>query len=264
MSLPVLLGHQWRRHRIAVLPMAAGAGLFQFLLTRMAPVDGGDSWISRAFEAVPPQLLALAGGDIRAQLTAGGFLAVGYGHPFFLLLLGAWVVRVSCGALAGEVGQGTMELLASRPMARWKFVVAGWLACLAGLTVILLAAWAATALGSSLRQLGVGRDFGQVAAGVGCLFAAWSAIGLLVGATRRDGGSAIGWTAGIIAVSFVLDYLARMWAPIHGLQPLSLFRYYQPQTIVAAGLNAGNLLVLGGVTISSVIAAIIVFRGRDL
>ncbi len=53
-------------------------------------------------------------------------------------------------------------------------------------------------------------------------------------------------TTAILAVSFVLDYLARLWAPVSRLRPLSLFRYYEPQAILASGLSRVALLTLGG------------------
>ena len=263
MSVATLVGHQWRRHRAALATMAVAAGLFQFMLTRMAPT-GSESWVSRAMGSVPPQLLALAGGALTDMLAPAGFLAIGYAHPFFLLLLGAWVVRVSCGALAGEVGRGTMDLLAARPVPRWHFVAAGMLASCGGLVVIALGAWGGTAFGSSLRDLGVAKDLAPVAAGAMLLFTAWAGVGLAVSAGRRDAGSAIAWTAGIIAVSFVLDYLARLWTPIGALRPLSLFRWYETQALVHSGLEWRAPAVLGGVAVAGVAVAVAVFRRRDL
>lgn len=262
MILP-LLRHQWRRHRAALLAMTAGAALFEFLLTRIAPTGTG-SWISRALEAVPPQLMALAGSDMVSNLSPDRFLAIGYGHPFVVLLLSAWVVRATSGALAGELGMGTIDLIATRPVPRWHFVTAGAAATLGGLLLILFAAWGGTALGSALRDLGVARELAGVAAGAGLLFAAWGGVGLLVSATRRDSGSAIGWTAGLIAAGFVLDYLARLWDPISALRPLSLFRWFEPQSILSAGVSAATVAVLAGVAIAGFAGALIAFGARDL
>ena len=96
------------------------------------------------------------------------------------------------------------------------------------------------------------------------MFAAWSAVGLLVSSTRRDGGQAIGWTTAILVVSFVLDYLARLWTPISGLRPFSLFRYYEPQAIFSDGLPGTTIMVLISTLVVSLIAAIAVINRRDL
>ena len=85
-----------------------------------------------------------------------------------------------------------------------------------------------------------------------------------VAATRRDAGSAIAWTSGLIVTSFVLDFLARVWAPVEWMRPLSLFSYFQPADIVQAGLTAPDPAALAVVAIVTTAAAAVVFTRRDL
>jgi hypothetical protein len=89
-------------------------------------------------------------------------------------------------------------------------------------------------------------------------------VGLAIGASRRTGGQAISWTTAILAASFVLDYIARLWAPVARLRPLSLFRYYEPQAILAFGLSRAALLTLGGTILAGVLAGLLVLYRRDL
>jgi ABC-type transport system involved in multi-copper enzyme maturation permease subunit len=262
-ALRPLLGHHWRRHRLPLLPMAGAAALFEFLITRVAPGLDELAWAKRMLQVIPPQMLALAGSDISG--SPGSFLAIGYGHPFFLLLLAAWIVRVSSNALAGEIGSGTMDLLASRPVRRWHQVAAAGIAIAAGLTLIVGAAWAGTAIGIALRPLGVtAAPFLPIAAGGWLLFAAWGAVGLLVSALRRDSGSAIAWTSGLMALSFVLEYLARLWKTIAALRPFSLFAYYAPQQTLASGLPIADAVLLATVAGTAAALAVLVFGRRDL
>jgi ABC-type transport system involved in multi-copper enzyme maturation permease subunit len=246
-----------------LIPIALAIGLFQFLLTRIAPSPNEVSWMSAMLQMMPPELRTLAGGDM--ALSPGGFLAIGYVHPFFILLLSAWVVRTSSAAVAGEVGLGTMDLLASRPAARWTFVAAGILTVTAGLAVITGAAWLGTSLGVSLRSLDVSaRQFLPPAFTAWLLFAAWGALGLFIGATRREAGDAMGWTIAAIAGSFVLDYVARVWSPMAAARPASLFRYYEPAVILSSGIPATTLVVLAGVLAAGVALAVAAVNRRDL
>jgi ABC-2 type transport system permease protein len=264
MAVGSLLRHHWRQHRWALAPMAAGLALFEFAITQVAPAPDEVSWMSRILAFVPPQLLALAGNEVSAT-SPGGFIAIGYGHPFFLLLVSALAVRVSSGALAGEIGRGTMDLLAARPVDRWQHVTAAFVAAAAGLALLLAAAWAGTAFGLSERPLGVeATAFLPIAAAAWVLFVAWAAIGLLVSATRREGGSALAWTSGLISSSFVLEYLARLWQRVSALRPLSLFAYYRPQQIISAGLAGSDVIVLAGVAVVAIALALAVFQRRDL
>jgi ABC-type transport system involved in multi-copper enzyme maturation permease subunit len=262
-TIVALVQHAWTRHRVPLIPIAAAIGLFQFILTRMAPAPNEVGWLSGLLAAFPPELRALIGNEV--ALSPGGFLAIGYGHPFFILLMSAWVVRTSSAGVAGEVGLGTMDLVASRPVPRWHFVAAGLTTIVLGLAIIVACAWIGTAIGLALRPADVrATAFAKVIAGAWLLFAAFGGVGLLIGATRRDGGQAIAWTTAILAASFVLDYLARLWTPIARLRPLSLFRYYAPQAILASGLPFTSLIVLGTTLILSLTGSIIIVTRRDL
>jgi len=262
-TIATLLRHAWARHRVTLAVISVAIGVFEFILTRLAPAPNEVSWVSSLLMTLPPEMKALIGNEIAT--SPGGFLAIGYGHPFFLMLLGAWIVRTSSAAVAGEIGVGTMDLLASRPVRRWQFVVSGMLTVAIGLAVIVACGWIGTAAGLWTRTLGVGSgNFVPVVTGAWLLFATWGAVGMLVGCLRRDGGQTIASTTGILAVSFVLDYVARLWLPISALRPLSLFRYYEPQVIFAAGLPATTLLVLMTTIAVSLLAAIAAINRRDL
>jgi ABC-2 type transport system permease protein len=259
-----LLRHQGRQHVSALLPMATGISLFAFVITRLAPLPSDVSWMSGILAAIPPQLLALAGGE-PAFASPGGVIALSYGHPFFLLLLAVWAVRVPSSALAGEVGRGTMDLLASRPASRWEHVLAASVATLLGLGVLVSAAWSGTALGVHLRPLGLGpNQFLRQAFMAWLLFGAWGAVSLLVSAASRDAGRAIAWTSGVITTSFVLEYLARLWTPIAGLRPWSLFAYYRPQQLLPAGPTPSDVARLTAVLLIASTVAFVVFQRRDL
>ena len=259
-----LLGHLWRQHRRPLLVMAAGVLLFEFLITRLAPAPDEVSWLSGLAALAPPQLVALAGGDV-AFTSPGGVIALGYTHPFFLLLLGVWAVRVPSSALAGEIGRGTMDLLAGRPVTRSQLVISTFVGFALGLTLIVFAAWTATAIGLSLRPLGVtGGRFVGVGAMAWLLFASFGAVSVLISATAREAGHAIAWISGVIATSFVLEYLARVWKPVAGLGPLSPFAYYRPQQIVTSGVAASDVTRLAALMVVAIVAATLVFRRRDL
>ncbi|MBI4543479.1 MAG: ABC transporter permease subunit [Gemmatimonadetes bacterium] len=266
MSVRTLLGHLWRLHRLPLAVLAAGAALFEWALTRVAPDPAQASFVSELLRLLPQPVLRIFGDEIAANLSSRGFLGLGYRHPFLLLMLSVWVVRVASGALAGEIGRGTMDLIGARPVARSRQVAAALGALLAGLTVVAAAAWLGTAVGLVGRStLGVAAgDYLPVIAGCWLLFAAFSGVGLAVSAGARDAGSAIAWTSGFIAFSFVLEYLARLWDRIGSLRPLSLFTYYQPQGILRNGLAPGDGLVLAAVGAVALAAALAVFQRRDL
>ena len=67
-----------------------------------------------------------------------------------------------------------------------------------------------------------------------------------------------------MALSFVLDYLARLWAPMSWLRPFSLFRYYEPQAMVVSGVAVLSVVLLAGAIVGALIVATVGFARRDL
>lgn len=259
-----LAGRLWRQHRVALLTMAVGLALFEFVITRVAPAPGEAGFLAGILALLPPQVSAFANSEL-ALASSGGVIAFGYLHPFFLALYSAWTIRVSSGALAGEIGRGTMDLLAARPVPRFALVLAAWTMTSVGLAVLGAAAWTGTAVGLSLRSLGVTpSQIVVLPAMAWLLFTSWASIALVIGATRRDAGSAIAWASGLIATAFVLDFLARVWTPVEWVRPFSLFAYYRPAEVVQSGLTLGDPVRLTVVATAGIAAAVVVFGRRDL
>lgn len=266
MSVGVLLRHQVRVHRVTLAVLALGLVLFETLMTVVAQQPVISRFLGGILRSAPPQLLAVFGQDMLALVSAKGIVGLGYSHPFALVLMAAWAVRVPSAALAGEIGRGTMDLVAARPVGRAAHVFAAAAAVLGGLALLALLAWLATAAGLAGDAIpGVrGTDFAPVAVTLGALFACFGMIGVLVSAMTREAGSAIAWTSGVVAGAYVLDYAARVWPSIAWLRPLSLFRYYQPQQLMTSGLALGHLAILGSVGLAALLLALAVFARRDL
>ena len=260
----VLFARLWRQHALMLALMCTGLAIFTFILTRVAPAPGEMGFFQTLIAIMPKQVLAMMGGEI-AISSARGIIAFGYIHPFFLAILTAWTLRVTAGALAGEIERGTMDLIASRPVSRVGQVLSGWTLAVAGIALLATSAWVGTAVGLQIRPLDVtARELMIVPAMGALLFAAWASIALLISASQRDAGSVIAWTGGLIVVSFVVLFLSQIWPPAETVRPLSLFTYFQPQEIVSHGAGTTAIGVLAAVAVAGLAAAIGVFQRRDL
>jgi ABC-type transport system involved in multi-copper enzyme maturation permease subunit len=262
----VLLSHAWRRHRIVLIALAGGLFLFEWLITRLAPEPSATGAIQQLLQLLPPALMQMFGNDIAANLNPRGMLSFGYAHPFAIVMMAAWAVRIPAGSLAGEVGTGRMDLIAARAVSRGAIVGGALLALTLGLAIIAAAGWVGTATGLAGRPaLAVQASaFAGVAATQWLLFTAFGCLGLLVSATRRAGGAAVGLTSAILAVSFAVDYVARAWAPIAWMRRGSLFMYFHPLETATTGLAVKDVATIGGVAILAALGAFVVFARRDL
>jgi ABC-type transport system involved in multi-copper enzyme maturation permease subunit len=236
------------------------------VITRVAPTGSQTGFVQQILQFLPPPARRMLGEELLANVSAAGVLSFGFVHPFLLLLLSLWAVRVGSAALAGEIGLGTMDLIASRPVARAAQVGAAAIGVLGGLGVLVLAAWAGMAIGVLVRSLeGIEVSaYLPIAASCWLLFAAFGAVGLAISAAGRDAGSAIAWTSALIALSFVFDYLARAWDTLAPFRFLSLFRYYEPSRILREGIVVTDTLVLASVAVAGLLVAFAVFQRRDL
>ncbi len=266
MSVRVLLGHHTRVHRVPLVPLALGLALFEWVMTFVARQPVVSHFLATALAAAPPELLALVNPDLAGSVSARGILGIGYTHPFVLLMMAVWAVRVPCAALAGEIGRGTMDLIAARPVSRPAQVTAALVALLGGLAVLGLAAWAGTLVGLLFGPVAGASALAYlpVAGAMWLLFAAWGAVAIAASALAREAGHAIAWTAGLMAGSYVLDYAARVWPAIASLRPVSLFRYYDPQQVIRAGLDGRDAAVFGAVAAAALLVAFAAFARRDL
>lgn len=262
-AVRVLLGHHWRRHRVALAAMAGGMFLFHFLITRIAPVPSQSQAFQGMLQLLPPAFQRILGTDF---INAQGVIGFGYEHPFVLLMMSVWAIRVTSGTLAGEIGFGTMDLLGSRPVSRSALVAAALVALLAGLGAIVGSGWIGSALGVATRPVLAIAPWPYLSIALGCwlLFAAFGAVTLSISALQRQGSGATAWSAGLVAASFALDYLARAWDPIKTIQTLSLFKYYRPERLHASGVLSTDLLVLLGVATAATALAFAIFARRDL
>jgi ABC-2 type transport system permease protein len=261
----VLFRHHVRLHRVPLVPLALGLALFEWIMTVVARQPEISAFVGGILRSAPPQLLALLNQELIATVSPRGIIGIGYSHPFALIMMAVWAVRVPSAALAGEIGRGTMNLVAARPVARGEQVAAALLALLAGLAVLALAAWLGTFAGLVGRPLdGVTPWQYFPVAGMWLLFAAAGAVGILVSSLAREAGPAIAWTSGLLAGSYVLDYAARVWPTLAPLRPFSLFRYYEPQQAVVAGLAWSDVQVFAAVAAAGLLLAFAVFSRRDL
>jgi ABC-2 type transport system permease protein len=249
----------------------------------------------------------LGGADIRFERPTD-FLAVEMLHPIVIILITLWGVGRTGGAIAGEIDRGTMELLLSQPVPRDRLILAHLIVDLLVIPILCLSIVAGTQLGLWLtgpfienhdvfhdlplpaRILATSQppkvlevDTGgqwKAILNLAALIFAVSGVSLFVSSDGRSRWRALGWAILIVVMMFLVNVIGQLWEPVGRLRPLTLFFYYQPQTIWlknewlvdvgdALGLAKGMLrvpmvLVLFTVGTAGYFAALRVFTKRDV
>jgi len=212
----------------------------------------------------PPQFARFGSGDI---FSLTGSVALGLIHPIALILTSVFAVGYSTSAIAGERQRGTLEVVLARPVARrslyFTLLGAAWLFVGIVLAALLTGCAAGSAFAGVFSQLPLAK-MPLLWLNALMLFGAFAAIGLAASASFDRFAPALGWTLGIVVVTYVLEVLGSLWPDAAFLQKYSPFHYVQAKATLAGASATGNLLVLAAVTAMAVAWAIVVFPKRDL
>jgi ABC-2 type transport system permease protein len=259
-----LLAHTWRANRLRVAVIAAALAIWGTLL----PVvfDAFGTQFQDIFDSgiLPPQFAQFGGGDI---FSLSGAVALGFVHPIAVGLVLVWSVGFAATAVAGERQRGTLEVLLSRPLSRrvvyltLAFAGAVFIGiAVAGLT---LGSWLGATLTGRTAELGVG-NLPLLWLNGSLLYWAFGAIGLLASVSFDRLSPAVSLTLAIVLVMYFFEVLGSLWPDASGLQPLSLFHYVDPKSVLAGFANRGDFALLASVAVLAGVAALVVFPRRDL
>lgn len=250
------------RGRLIALPI--GFGLFELVVAlSYASVD--QNAIRQVVESLPPALQALSGeADIASP---SGYLGSAYAHPVALTIQGAFVISVAA-TVTRDLEERRAELLLSRPLPVWKWLLAQELALALGLALVALGGFLGGLIGilsvDALGSVGIGA-LAAVSVGGYLVFLTIGAVSLVIAAFAPTGARAIGLAAGFVLVSYALDYLADVWTVAEPLGPLSVFHYYDPGVILGDGaIPAADVIGLLVVTVAAAVAAHLMFSRREL
>ena len=189
------------------------------------------------------------------------------------VILAIYAVIDGTGTLAGEEDSGKLELVVTLPIPRWQIVTVKAIAHAVALFIILCVSGLVTvAIFLSIQDQITTFATDLTATDVFlALLAAWplvftmGMISLFLGAfcpSRRI--AAIFGTVLVIA-SYFAGNLATQVEVMEGLEPLSLFTYYDSTaTAFSEGQQAGDVMVLIGIAVVFFALALVFFQRRNI
>jgi len=269
MSGFALVRHALWRARTLILVVALILGAFQWLITLAARTFDRTGAFKQILSIIPPMMRALAGDALVPMASFGGMVTIGYFH----LIVQAALMAVAIGLTtqtASEIELHLVDLLMSRPVSRaWlvgRSVIALLVSTVAILGVMALGTWSGLHLfapeGASWPEP---RLVLSLLINLALLMLVWGSVALAIATLSRRRVTAIS-IAGLAAlVTFLLDYLARVWDPMKKIAWISPFHYVRQMELVAGGtLAPRDIAVLGGITIAFIAIAFVVIARRDL
>jgi ABC-2 type transport system permease protein len=265
---PLLWLSLYRRRRL-LLALSLGLVAFESMIvvvaTLMSPADllaqkGADTGSFDAF--------AGSSGDVELASIAG-LLGAGLLHPFWIALQLSAVGSLGAALMAADIEDGTIELIAVRPISRARILgerLGAMVAAVIVLGFIAVTPYAVAVLTSGTISDALGVK-GIIAAGIAgiALVLAFTGIATFASCVLRRRSAVFATVGGIAAISYALNFIAETWNDIEATRLISLFHYYQPaDALVFNRYDAANLTVLLGTFAITTIAAFVVLQRRDL
>ncbi len=250
MSRAVLL-KTLREDWLLILVVLVSIVLFEVVVVRMLIEAARDLELLRTWLERPliKTLMRLAlGDDLSGEITSTSLATFGLAHPFLYAVTWALLLAMATGAVAGEIGRGTADLLLALPLSRAAVYVSTSLVWLVAAILCSFVPLVGLSIGQRVFPLAEPLDLARlalVATNLCALNVAIAAFTLLVSSLVSRRGLAVGVVLAVLLVSDVVNLVASFWEAVEPISFLGFLHYYQPLPIVRSGqLPPGNLAVL--------------------
>lgn len=251
-------------NRIRLLACAIGLSVWAAVLPVIYATFGKSLGSFIKGNALLSQFSQFGGGDL---FSLTGSMALGFIHPFMLLLMGIIAVGLPVISVAGERQRGTLEVVLSRPISRRTLYLvlygAGAL-FLGGLLALNLVVEVASAI-----LMGVGGEL-QLAnvpplwLSGWLLFMAFMSIAFAASVSFDRLAPALGFSLVILLINYLVDVLASLWPDARDLGSYTLFHFVQAKRVLEGHVDVVDLGVLALVSVVAIAYALVVFPRRDL
>jgi len=212
---------------------------------------------------LPAAIKAFIGTDLSIA-TAAGYLSARYFGWVDVLLI-VYAVIQGTGAIAGEEGSGTMDLLLAQPIARRDVVLQKVGATVIGSMAIIAIGWVGFALSVPFVRIDVSLADTALASGnmlpITLLFFSLS---LCAGAIAPSRGMASAVAIGLATAWYFISILANGVAWLHNLRYATPFYYYGSGASLVHGIDWWHVGLLLGVSAALLALTLRAFELRDV
>ena len=255
-----------RDERWPMVWWSAGLGLFAAMMIAFFPSIRGNDDFNVMLESYPENLKTLFGLSELTDITSAvGFFNAeifGFMAPLLFVIHG---VVLGSGAIAGEEGRGSLEILLSEPIARGKLVVQKAAAMIANAISLGLVLWIVLVIGTliidiDLRVLHLAAiTFSTVLLGV-----TFGALAFAAGCFTGSRGTSVAIVAAVAVGTYLLNAASGIVSYMEAAKWLSPFFYYNAANPLANGLNPAHAAALLATIAILLVAGYFGFAGRDL
>ncbi|MFN8621159.1 MAG: ABC transporter permease subunit [Chloroflexota bacterium] len=259
-----LFGRTVAANRVRMLMCAIGLIAWGAILPVMYASFGKDIGALVGSNPLFKQFSQFGGGDL---FSLTGAMALGFIHPFTLLLMGIMAIGYPAIAIAGERQRGTLEVILARPISRRAMYTTVLVAGLVFLGILLALELGAQVI--SAEATGVAGDLSLTNVALlwlngWLLFVAFLAIAFAASVSFDRLPPALGVPLVFLLLNYLADVIGSLWPDAAWLRSWSMFHLVDAKSVLNGQLDPANLVVLAAIAIVAVAYALVAFPRRDL
>ena len=241
--------------------------LFQIIVCGIVHDNESVKAFLQYIDILPSFVKAFMGGDALQLGNIAGLISIGYQEPFVLILYMLFAVGVPTALLAGEVQNGHMELILSRPTTKTHVYICAGLITIVGMCALVLVMFLGTVVATNLY------DFDQkvplysffiLALNGGLLAGTAGGIALLAAACFSRT-TAVSLTIAYLVVNYFVSIMAQWWPRMRWMEPATIFHYVgDPKIFIESAWPLGDMAVLVTLLMMTTVLGGIIWKRRDL
>ncbi len=256
-----------RDKRMTILWWGLGFFLLIFLISSIFPaIQESAPDLESYIENLPDALTEAFGlGEASALTTPSGFLNAELYTLMLPIMILIFTIGIGSSAIAGEEESGTLDLLLSNPVSRWRLVVEKFLAMALSTFVIAVVIWLSFVIAAASFDMDI--SIGILAAATtssALLGLTFGSFALLAGCVSGSRGMAVGVGVAVAAGSYMLYILSKIVDSLKSYEKFSLFFYNLDPDPLNNGLRIQDAAVFLGVIAVLLALSVIAFSRRDL
>jgi len=260
-----LLRGTLHQNRVSIFWFSFGLVLYSWMMTWFYPEIGGDQY-AELVETMPVEVSRSSGAREVPFASLGGYFQMEYLGLMWMVIVASALISYSAKAFAGEIADGTMEFLLSQPVSRVRLastrvaVMGGYSAALSAASFVPIMVF------GPKYDIDLPWDTFWSLFSFGLLFMlAVGGFTLLLSAIFSGAGRPAAISAGVFVVLWIADLVSSFSEAAGFFDPVNLVGYWQPGKIINGDpVDAVAWWLYGGVALATVVAAVAVFRRRDV
>jgi ABC-2 type transport system permease protein len=252
---------------IKLLLLCAALFVFELLFSILGTSVRVQAGILKDMEDIPPVVEKMFGEGFVDALVKYGIIALGYIHPFMLILFILFIFISASQMLTSEIGSGTIGFTLSKPVSRKRIYLNLAIIIYSGLGLLALSTYSSSALGILLFHSGkLSTDpFSALSWNLFLLMVFIAGYVAIFTAVSDSGKKLFTYGSITLLVFYIISLATPLWKPLDYVSPINPFAYYNPIAILM-GSRIGLTKSLSLIVVSWIMFAVgaWLFSRRDL